>query len=92
MKRWNLREDSNCPRCGEFEDAPHVWKCRGQGADEIWEKALEDLEGWLNKIQTDPDIVYCLVGHLKSWRNDTSYDPANSFISEGMMECQTPIG
>ncbi len=35
MKRWQLRQDDSCPRCGQPEDSTHVWQCHGEGADEI---------------------------------------------------------
>ncbi len=35
IKRWKQRPDSSCPRCGEHEDAPHVWTCQGPGVEDI---------------------------------------------------------
>jgi hypothetical protein len=43
MKRWKEWEDDRCPRCREPEDAPHVWRCKGEGTAVIWTKALEGL-------------------------------------------------
>ena len=65
MHRWKLRSDSSCPRSGNHEDAAHVWTCHGQGADDIWEKALSNLEWWFNSMQTDPDIQNTLIGVAK---------------------------
>ncbi len=64
MQRWKLQQDDLCPRCGKPEDAAHVWLCHGEGADEIWEKAIKDLDGWLSSKQTDPDLQHMIVTHL----------------------------
>jgi hypothetical protein len=52
MQRWGLRKDDACSRCRESEDAAHVWSCHGEGADDIWEKSINTLEGWFNSQQT----------------------------------------
>jgi hypothetical protein len=41
MKRWGELKEDKCPRCGELEDAPRVWICKGEGVPDIWE-----LTGW----------------------------------------------
>jgi hypothetical protein len=43
MKRWKLSQNSACPRCGEVEDAPHVWTCQGSGVNDLWTIALSNL-------------------------------------------------
>ncbi len=65
MKRWKLRHDDSCPRCGLPEDAEHVWSCHGEGADDVWENAIHDLEEWLNSKQTDPDIQHTILPYFK---------------------------
>ncbi len=47
MQRWKLRQEDSCPRCGLSADAAHVWICHRAGADDIWEKAITNLEHWL---------------------------------------------
>ena len=67
MHRWGKREDDKCCRCGESEDAVHVWKCRTQETDALWEKAMDELATWLRDQVTAPAIirgitvVYCSV-------------------------------
>ncbi len=92
MQRWKMRSNSSCPRCGNHEDAAHVWTCHGQGADEVWERALSNLEGWFNSMQTDPDIQHIIIAYLKSWRDDTSEISSNSFMLEEVLEHQSSIG
>jgi hypothetical protein len=55
MKRWKIRQDDSCLRCGAPEDAAHVWTCHGERSGDTWEKALLDLEGWFNQTHTDPE-------------------------------------
>ncbi len=91
MKRWKCRDDSTCPRCGAHEDAAHVWKCKGRGAEEVWEKALSNLEGWFNTMNTDPDLQHLILTHLRSWRNDTSVSSAPMAFLEEILNRQRAI-
>ncbi len=70
MKRWKLQKDSACPRCEEHEDAPHAWKCNGDGTQDTLETALDQLKGWFNSMQKDPDLQYNILKYLRSWQND----------------------
>jgi hypothetical protein len=54
MHRWKEWESPNCPRCGQFEDASHVWTCSGCDSFEIWDRSLKDLEAWMSSVSTDP--------------------------------------
>jgi hypothetical protein len=47
MKQWKRRDTNNCPRCGQHEDNLHVLLGKGQGASEVWDKAIDSLEKWL---------------------------------------------
>lgn len=71
MVRWKQRDSPACPRCGEFEDAAHVWRCHGSNSDQVWENSIEKLRVWMTQHNTDPDIAELLVDMLKSWREDT---------------------
>ncbi len=57
MHRWKERDNPNCPRCGCFEDAPHVWTCKGEDSNAVWDKFLLSLSQWLKEMQTDPDLA-----------------------------------
>jgi hypothetical protein len=71
MARWKKRDTSACPRCGAFEDATHVWKCRGEDADRVWKQSLDHLKDWMASHDTDPDLANLLLDMLQSWRDDT---------------------
>jgi hypothetical protein len=73
MARWKQRETSDCPRCGEFEDAAHVWRCRGSGADQIWLQSLDSLQVWMNKHDTDPDLATLLIDMLLAGRTESQF-------------------
>jgi hypothetical protein len=92
MKRWKQRSDDACPRCGETEDSAHVWVCNGSGADEVWERSVEDLKRWLNTIQTDPDIQHCIISYLHSWRYNSTVDGLSHFPFTSYNESQNKIG
>lgn len=69
MHLWKQRSSAACPRCGEFEDATHVWKCKGANAEVVWRKAIDDLETWMDSVQTDTDIQAVIINKLNSWRS-----------------------
>jgi hypothetical protein len=91
MVQWRQREKPSCPRCGAFEDAPHVWKCHGENADIIWQASKDSLESWLDKKGTDPDLSSFLLSLLDTWRNDVS-PPDPPFSLRHLLERQLGIG
>jgi hypothetical protein len=92
MVRWKERVSPNCPRCGQLEDASHVWICSGCNSAEIWEKSLEDLEQWMSSVSTDPDIQDAILQHLKSWRagNTTHINTAHDL--QDLIQMQEQMG
>jgi hypothetical protein len=92
MQRWRKWESPNCPRCGLFEDAQHVWRCKGLGTEEIWNKAVIDLEHTMRKLDTDPTLAHIITKYLKGWwlDVDTLYEPPRAFLS--LLQMQTNIG
>jgi hypothetical protein len=92
LKRWKQRQDDACPRCGEMEDAAHVWRCHGSGADDLWETSLIELTSWFNIMQTDPDIQHCITSYLRSWKYDSAPDSTTTFLLQKCLESQNIIG
>ncbi len=72
MKRWKKRPMADCPRCGAQETAQHVWVCRGNDADNVWESSINTLQSWLASVNTDPDLQHALFSHFQSWRDHVS--------------------
>jgi hypothetical protein len=92
MKCWKLRKTSDYPRCGEHEDAQHVWKCQGPGVQDIWEKSLEKLDNWFNIMQTDPDIQHCILTYLRSWKDGSQPETTYYVVTEELLKHQVEIG
>ena len=94
MKRWGKRTTAKCPWCDTNEDASHVWKCRGNGADDIWKRDMENLKVALVKACTHPNIVEVLIDRLTSWRYDLepSITVSNFLGLRSMVESQDIIG
>jgi hypothetical protein len=67
VKRWQQWDTDHCPRCGQLEDAHHVWVYKANGAKDVWSLALEDVECLLRKLDTDPTITYLFLTHLCGW-------------------------
>jgi hypothetical protein len=80
------------PCCGEPEDAPHVWTCKGVGVKELWDKSMTDLKGWLSKMDTDPDVQYTILSYLRSWRDNTRPTSLPNYLVQKLQEKQTMIG
>jgi len=68
MKRWKERETADCPRCGAFEDAPHVLLCPGKGTLALWNNLLTSLSNWMTSVQTAPCIMEAILIGLNNWR------------------------
>jgi hypothetical protein len=92
MKRWKEWEEDICPRCGEQEDAPHVWRCKGPGTVEIWNKSLQELETLLHQLDTDPTLTYIILVHLRGWWSGehVTYIPPREF--QDLLHDQQTIG
>jgi hypothetical protein len=92
MKRWKEWEEDICPRCGEQEDAPHVWRCKGPGTAEIWNKSLQELETLLHQLDTDPTLTYIILVHLRGWWSgeNVTYIPPREF--QDLLHDQQTIG
>jgi hypothetical protein len=61
MEIWGQRSTDACPRCGDPEDSNHVWICKHEGAQKLWTDALEDLRQWMESVNTDPDLLACVL-------------------------------
>jgi hypothetical protein len=92
MMKWKERDNPNCPRCGQFEDAPHVWKCTGCDANLVWKKSLEQLSDWLSSVQTDPDVQDAIIAYLNSWREDSIPEKVVSFDLKDIVQYQSNQG
>jgi len=74
------------------EDAPHVWRCKGGGTAELWNKAIEDLTNTLRQLETDPTLQHIITFYLHSWWSGetTSYEAPTAFYE--LLQEQQQIG
>jgi hypothetical protein len=81
MQNWGKRATAKCPRCDLDEDATHVWKCRGNGADAVWTKSMERLKREMTQACTLPNLIEVLCDQLTAWRNDVEPTvPVSNFL------------
>ena len=75
------QEYAECPRCDyPAEDNHHVLECGSKGSRKVWHKALKNLDSWLRKIGTDPDIVRAIMLIIPRWHCadlQSTYCPGN---------------
>jgi hypothetical protein len=43
-------------------------------------------------MQTDPDIQHTILSHLRTRRTADNPQPMNSFLTEGLVNSQDPVG
>jgi hypothetical protein len=67
LVRWKESDRPDCPRCGEYEDARHVWICKSEEATYVWDNRMDKLFSWLTMIDTDPEIFSAILTGLKTW-------------------------
>jgi hypothetical protein len=87
LVRWKESDRPDCPRCGEYEDARHVWICKSEEATYVWDNRMDKLFSWLTMIDTDPEIISAILTGLKTRR-----DPMLQIqqeVSTGIMDCIT---
>jgi len=70
LKRWKIQNTPTCPRCGEDElTTNHVLRCRENSAQAKWRRLLSDLDSWLAKNMTHPDLRTGIIQLITSWCN-----------------------
>jgi hypothetical protein len=92
MSRWKKRDSTACPRCGNFEDSIHVWKCHGCNADQVWSDSIDKLRQWMEDQDTDPDLGELLLDMLRSWRNDTPLRNTPAYGLQLLLTRQQELG
>ena len=93
----NLQHSDKCPRCLEHrETITHVLRCPHRRSIKQWHKGLRNLDTWLRKVGTDPDIVRVIMLALPRWHEQAltdSFCPRNisTRVKEALRE-QHKIG
>lgn len=68
LYRRKAKGSENCKMCGATETVLHVLQCKDLRAHQQWDLVLREFREWLNKIDTDPDIVNQLCYGIGQWR------------------------
>jgi hypothetical protein len=66
------QDHDECPRCGQFEDTPHVVRCKGPGADVIFELSVQKLEIVMGDKFTAPEITAAIGKRIRQWRKHST--------------------
>ena len=82
LLKWKQRDNDLCPRCGQPESAPHVWRCQGHGADKLWNQYFSDLEKWLVSNETAPALQHALIENLQHWLDNPEPAPSVRYFIE----------
>jgi hypothetical protein len=68
LVKWKYQRDDTCPRCDEPETTAHVLKCRGLGADQLWDSNVIKTDKTLKAIGTCPELRQAILLNLDRWR------------------------
>ena len=78
--QYMTRRDGRCPMCPScsihVETAEHVLICPEEGRVKAFMAAVETLDDWLEKVDTDPELRCCIVEYLRGRRVVTMLDIA----------------
>ena len=63
MQQWNQRKTAKCPQCAvAVEDELHVWRCKGEGVETVWEESIQKLGQLMIKQKTLPNLAAIICG------------------------------
>jgi hypothetical protein len=69
LVEWKHQTDPKCPRCQQrVETSGHVQQCQGYAAEAVFQKSIGNVEEFLVKEQTRPDLQDAVVQCLTKWR------------------------
>jgi hypothetical protein len=59
---------SDCPRCGEHENARHVWLCQDPAVYFVWYLLIASFSVYLKSLHTEKYNIYWIIHRLTEWR------------------------
>jgi hypothetical protein len=92
QKIWRLRVTNTCPHCDQYEDFSHVWKCQHVTVTDVWRSSLSKLKRELQKLDTDPALLQCILSYLNSWRSNQPLISLNNEDLQRLLDNQNKIG
>ena len=67
QKKIKAMETARCPRCTCIETTWHVARCPNSDNRNLRNTSLRQMDSWLRKLKTDPNIVRALMLILPQW-------------------------
>ena len=74
LVQLKFQQDASCPWCGAIEDTCHVYRCVGSDASTSWNDNIQNLEGYLDNTDTDPELSHALIFSLMCWQESKPID------------------
>jgi hypothetical protein len=78
LVKWKEQPTSDCPRCGEHENARHVWTCQEPAVYFVWALLMSAFSKWLESVHTAKDVTYWIIQRLTEWRSSEPFSRAQS--------------
>jgi hypothetical protein len=78
MVKWKEQPTADCPRCGQSENARHVWLCPDPDVYFVWALLMSSSIDWLTSIHTATEITYWIIQRLTEWRSQDPFSIANT--------------
>jgi hypothetical protein len=94
MRRRKQRLHNHCPRCDAPEEhLVHILTCPHPDVRSLTDNMLVELEVWLTKEDTYPELIPILIASIRSWLTDPYGDKptfiwSTALISEAILAQQ----
>jgi len=79
QQRKRMQDNAKCPRCmAREETVTHILRCPHKRNTRIWHRSMRELDTWLRRIGTDPDITRVIMLALPRWQAnkiDSRFNP-----------------
>ena len=71
----SARKETSCPCCGfKTKTTIHVLRCQSLSARRNWRKGLKELNHWMTKTHTEPELQAAIYFVLRQFNKDGEYD------------------
>ena len=78
LVQWREQPTLDCPRCGEHENARHVWTHQEPAVFFVWVLLMSTFSKWLELVHTAKDMTCSIIQRLIEWRSSEPFSRAQS--------------
>ena len=78
LVKWKEQPTSDCPRCGEHENARHVWTCQEPAVYFVWALLMTAFSKWLESVHTAKEVTFWIIQRLTEWRSSAPFSRPHS--------------